>query len=232
MSRTSTSTLPARLVFVGDGPLRGQQFTLRPGAQTIGRGADADLVLALPELSREHALLFVDGAGASIADAGSRNGTFVNGEPVRDRRALAAGDVLSLGGARLRFEFESADDATREIFASVGRDNYGQIMQAGRDLHVDQRTVQEDGWDELFVGSGFGRLLVAVGGLIMLAGFAGWGYLIISSFGITDPSDTGAFGAQWLGLPALGVAGAMFLGGGILAGIGSGMSRAKRKRAR
>jgi hypothetical protein len=232
MSRTVTSTRPARLVFVGDGPLRGQQFMLRPGVQSIGRSAEAAITLALPELSSEHALLFFDGAGVAVADAGSRNGTSVNGEPVHERRALKPGDVLDLGGARLRFEFDDApEDATRELFASVGRDNYGQIMQAGRDVVIDQRTVQDDGWEELFQGSGFGRFLLAVGGLIALAGFAGWGYLIISGFSLTDPSGPTPFDTQWFGVPAFGVAGAMFLGGIILSGIGSGMSKAKRARA-
>jgi len=126
----------------------------------------------------------------------------------------------------------STDNAAHELYASVGRDNYGQINQAGRDVVIDQRAVQEDGWDELFQGSGFGRFLLALGGIIMLAGFAGWGYLIISGFGVDDPSGPTPFDTQWFGVPAFGVAGAMFLGGGIFAGIGSGMSKAKRKRAR
>jgi hypothetical protein len=207
-----------------------REFPLRRGVQTIGRGADADIVIAVPELSRQHALLFWDGVHAALADAGSRNGTHVNGEAVIGRRPLAPGDEISLGGARLRFALGAAQHATRELSAHVGRDNHGNIWQAGRDLHIENRTVQEDGWDELFEGQGFGRLLLALGGLIALAGFAGWGYLIISAFGITDPTAPTPFDTQWLGLPALGVAGAAFLGGGILAGIGSGLSKARRRR--
>ena len=49
--------------------------------------------------------------------------------------------------------------------------------------------------DELFQGRGLGRLLMAVGLVVALVGFAGWMYLILSaatSVGDGDPSPAGA----------------------------------------
>ena len=54
------------------------------------------------ELSRRHARVARDAAGAlSIEDLGSANGTFVNGERVRGRQVLKAGDSVRIGSTTL-----------------------------------------------------------------------------------------------------------------------------------
>jgi ABC transport system ATP-binding/permease protein len=45
---------------------------------TVGRGEDADLVLADVLVSRRHARVTPSDTGAVVEDLGSRNGTFVN----------------------------------------------------------------------------------------------------------------------------------------------------------
>lgn len=65
-------------------------------AIVVGRGQDADVVLALPEISARHVRLRYDGTALAVEDLGSRNGTFVNGRRVQNER-LQAGDVLRLG---------------------------------------------------------------------------------------------------------------------------------------
>jgi pSer/pThr/pTyr-binding forkhead associated (FHA) protein len=67
------------------------------GSVTIGRGRDADLVLADELVSRRHARLAPDGQGAVVEDLGSRNGTFVNGEATHGPVRLRPGDQLQLG---------------------------------------------------------------------------------------------------------------------------------------
>ncbi len=69
---------------------------------TFGREAPASCVLADPGVSRRHAQLSaLDGGGWQIADLGSVNGTFVNGEPVRGGRVLEPGDEIEIGPYRL-----------------------------------------------------------------------------------------------------------------------------------
>jgi predicted component of type VI protein secretion system len=67
------------------------------GAVTVGRGRDADLVLADELVSRHHARITPGGPGAVVEDLGSRNGTFVNGEAVHGPTHLAPGDQLQVG---------------------------------------------------------------------------------------------------------------------------------------
>jgi DNA-binding NtrC family response regulator len=83
----------------------GQRLCTVPlhGDVQIGReGHVAEpLALADSEVSRRHAAVEVDPATGScaITDLGSRNGTFVNGARLAERRVLADGDVLRVGRA-------------------------------------------------------------------------------------------------------------------------------------
>ena len=62
----------------------------------FGRSAQCDVVLEDGGISREHAELERSGDGWVIADLGSRNGTYVNDEPVH-RTRLRSGDRIRLG---------------------------------------------------------------------------------------------------------------------------------------
>jgi hypothetical protein len=66
---------------------------------TIGRRLTCDVALPWDEeVSRLHAELVQMGADWVVCDDGlSHNGTFVNGERVRGRRRLGAGDVVKVG---------------------------------------------------------------------------------------------------------------------------------------
>ena len=65
----------------------------------IGRRAEGDGRLGDdPRLSRRHARVTRSASGeVTIEDLGSANGTFVNGERVRERRVLTVGDVIRIG---------------------------------------------------------------------------------------------------------------------------------------
>jgi pSer/pThr/pTyr-binding forkhead associated (FHA) protein len=72
---------------------------------TIGRRAANDIALRWDyEVSRVHAELARLGGEWVVCDEGlSHNGTFVNGERVRGRRALHDGDVISIGDTAIAF---------------------------------------------------------------------------------------------------------------------------------
>jgi hypothetical protein len=76
---------------------------LRAGALAIGRGAENDLVLGDPLVSRRHARIQVRGGRLVLSDAGSRNGTRVNGAPIQEV-AVGLGDEILLGDTRLIVE--------------------------------------------------------------------------------------------------------------------------------
>ncbi len=65
---------------------------------TIGRQGDNDLVLLDNRISRRHAHILQNENGYAIEDAGSRHGTFVNGERISSA-LLTSGDQINLGVA-------------------------------------------------------------------------------------------------------------------------------------
>jgi len=75
--------------------LTGERFT-------IGRAEDNDVVLAADgQVSRVHAVLDRLGAGWSIRDVGSSNGTFVNGRRLAGETVLDPGDEIRVGRTRI-----------------------------------------------------------------------------------------------------------------------------------
>lgn len=233
------------LVVLGDGPLAGKRYAVRAGSQLVGRGRDAQVNLDSTHqdhagLSRRHAWLRWDGAVASIADAGSRNGTAVNGRLLDAARELHHDDVIRFGALELRFESpgrREAPTATYDYRVSndMGGVVHGDVHQAGRDIHNqswnDFRLDVPDPMDELFQGRGPGRLVMALGLLVALAGFGAWMYLILQGGGVNDPS-VDPFQDKILGLPAPMVAFGAFAVGGVISSIGMGTSRAARERRR
>ncbi len=90
----------AKLIVTGL-PLEGKadEWRLEKDQYVIGREAPADLVIALPRISRSHARVTQDERGYAICDLGSRNGTFVNGKPIGSEPVrLQDGDQIVLGG--------------------------------------------------------------------------------------------------------------------------------------
>jgi pSer/pThr/pTyr-binding forkhead associated (FHA) protein len=73
---------------------------------TIGRGEHNVIVLDRDLLvSRRHAVIEQKGESFTIRDLGSTNGTYVNGDPLKEReeRILEAGDVIKLGKTEFNF---------------------------------------------------------------------------------------------------------------------------------
>lgn len=84
------------------GKYQGGEFPLVPGRDVvIGRSAELDMVLVEDMVSRKHARISIDGEQILITDLGSTNGTFVNGEKVRQAR-LQEGDRVLIGTSILK----------------------------------------------------------------------------------------------------------------------------------
>ncbi len=70
----------------------------------IGRGQDAQLVLADPEVSRRHARLETQNGTVFVRDLDSSNGTFLNGRRLTSAIELREGDQVDVGTTRLLVE--------------------------------------------------------------------------------------------------------------------------------
>jgi Inner membrane component of T3SS, cytoplasmic domain len=90
------------LLVVRKGPEVGERFYLDRPSITIGRDPSADIFLNDITVSREHATLQAAGDEVSVADAGSLNGTYVNGVSV-DRAVLRNGDAVQIGRFQMIF---------------------------------------------------------------------------------------------------------------------------------
>jgi len=87
---------------VRKGPDVGERFYLDRAALSIGRDPRADIFLNDVTVSRAHANLAVTGPEVSITDAGSLNGTYVNGVCV-DKAILGDGDIVQIGTFQMVF---------------------------------------------------------------------------------------------------------------------------------
>ena len=95
----------------GEGGLL-QRTPIQPVPFRVGRAPSLDLVLPSPHVSKNHAEIYSDGEALRVRDLGSRNGTFLNRQPVSDA-ALHRGDVLHFGDFEFRIAGENGKDAER-----------------------------------------------------------------------------------------------------------------------
>jgi pSer/pThr/pTyr-binding forkhead associated (FHA) protein len=93
---------------VHGGPNDGAMLRLRRKALTIGHGSKAALALEDKTVSAEHVRIRPDGDTFTLADMASRNGTFVNGQAIREEVHLKDGDVIRIGQTVLVYKYVPA----------------------------------------------------------------------------------------------------------------------------
>jgi serine phosphatase RsbU (regulator of sigma subunit) len=104
------------------GPSSGQRFPLARERVEIGRKGDSDVYLESLAVSRQHARLVREGEAWFVEDAGSSNGTFVNGSAVVGRVPLREGDSLHIGPYVFALRVDPTvklEDASQVIRAQV-----------------------------------------------------------------------------------------------------------------
>jgi len=92
---------------VGAGSLvlpSGERVTLGQQVVTIGRLPSCTIPVNDANVSRTHSEIRPAGTVFVLVDLGSTNGTKVNGTRIQGERALADGDIVSVGSTHLRFE--------------------------------------------------------------------------------------------------------------------------------
>jgi pSer/pThr/pTyr-binding forkhead associated (FHA) protein len=117
---------------ITEGGLSGKGFTLdQRGRYVIGRGDDCDIQLTagsnLLGISRHHCVLAYDPPSIRVRDLGSRNGTFVNGESIGQRKSPdpAVDDMSDF----MDFELGDGDEIR------IGTFKFQVHVQDGSELH-------------------------------------------------------------------------------------------------
>jgi pSer/pThr/pTyr-binding forkhead associated (FHA) protein len=93
-------------------------FAAPPSKLVIGRAEHCDIVIDDPDASRQHAEFYRDDQGVLLRDLNSKNGVFVGGRRVSERR-MRDGDEVQIG--RVVFVFRDPADELLRAF-DVGSD--------------------------------------------------------------------------------------------------------------
>jgi len=126
------------ILVVQEGQLAGKRWPLSKTELTIGRGEDCDIVLPDRQVSRHHFRVVRDDDGYNVEDLGSKNGTYINGAPVRGSMQLQDGDEIQVA-LSVRLLFVGAE-ATLPLTQEMLR-----VAQPGLRLNKSQRQVWVNG---------------------------------------------------------------------------------------
>jgi pSer/pThr/pTyr-binding forkhead associated (FHA) protein len=90
---------------------RGRQLILAKAETTIGRAESCDIGLfGDPAVQRLHARIVLQGNRYVLADAGTPDGTFLNGTRISGPAPLRSGDEIRVGGSVLSFRERARRD--------------------------------------------------------------------------------------------------------------------------
>lgn len=87
----------------------GQRYLLTGPVTIVGRGAEADIVVDDPGVSRQHLEIRVTPDGVIATDLGSTNGTYVEGNSIT-AATLVDGNSLTIGRTRIMFWTGAEDE--------------------------------------------------------------------------------------------------------------------------
>ncbi len=132
MARTCSVTFTA-----GTGARRFDLLEGGPGV-TIGRSERAELYVNSPRLSRMHCALRLGGKGLVLQDLSSANGTFVNGQRIREA-LVRPGDIVQVGGIAIRIDFDAHGAPDLDLrcercdrLVSMARCEEGAVFEMGK----------------------------------------------------------------------------------------------------
>jgi len=91
-----------------------ERYPLALPRVTIGRSRESDIFLPDQWLSRHHAAIEQRTDGYYVSDLNSKNGTLLNGEPLREWRRLRPGDIITLGEHTLTFSVDALEEEEEE----------------------------------------------------------------------------------------------------------------------
>jgi len=95
------------VLIANNSSLDGQQWVITD-TLVIGRDVTCDVVIPDRQVSRRHAQITKNGAIVMLEDLGSKNGTYLNGQPLTEPRQLVEADEITVAFTQ-NFLFLSSD---------------------------------------------------------------------------------------------------------------------------
>ncbi len=119
------TTPPVFDLCVVGGPDAGRRYPLQAGhGYVVGRDANADITVDDERASRRHVHLGVGSKSVVATDAGSTNGTFLDGAALREPTELRPGQVLEVGSTQLSVEPVAPAGPVTDIVRADGREAF------------------------------------------------------------------------------------------------------------
>ena len=123
------------------GPKQGFRFPLRQGENFIGRAIGSEVMLEDQSVSRRHAKITWTPDGWLVEDAGSKNGTFVNGKRISEKVTVGHGDIIQAGIYTLRIITRPVPE---EEVKSLPPDWEGKTVMMGVQQEEETATIAEE----------------------------------------------------------------------------------------
>jgi uncharacterized repeat protein (TIGR01451 family) len=146
---------PPDLIHILEPGQEPRSLELQARTMTLGRGADNDIVIDQPGISRHHARLDFDGQNYFITDLHSTNGTFREDQSLPPGEAViwSPGENLRIGEVWLRLERAGQAQTTRAFVPEATRPakNLPQTVAVflaadGRSVDASQVSQSAHGW--------------------------------------------------------------------------------------
>lgn len=116
-------------------------FPLSQQVTTIGRAPTCDLVLEYGSVSRLHARVELNESGHVVVDAGSTNGTTVNGRRITELQQLASGDEISMGEIFVAFFDSESQEDVQTVLRPIAADCPIRCDPSSWDVWVDGQRL-------------------------------------------------------------------------------------------
>ena len=128
-------------LLIHDGSPR--QVPLDEGTITLGRSRSCTVQLEDPVLSRQHCAITVDEGRVVVADLGSSNGTFIEGNLI-EVQSVEEGEVIELGSVCLLLVGSCTDLSTMELKNQRNTDRIEQLIALASDETSDLPSAGEE----------------------------------------------------------------------------------------
>ena len=107
--------------------LAGTDYILNEGVTIVGRGLEADIIIDSTKISRMHSRFMVTGDQLEVEDLGSKNGTFVNGERIKEKKAVTQRDTVKLADMECTIIFPGSKKEKKETGSRANVSSEGTI---------------------------------------------------------------------------------------------------------